>query len=194
MFGWMIYSYLNLQQPWKLCCLCHCHCCECCRQGDEPVVHGEVLGIEEEGCAQLLEQHTPQGQLLFACFECRIAMPPWGIILDHSTQTVVISVRGTLSLKDAITDALATLVDLKPAFLRWGNPLAATPESLTTHRGMLTAAEHIRGQIYASGILEVLLGMEGVEVGEGAEFACLFRLLCSRCRTHTHTQVEGLKD
>ncbi len=58
--------------------------------------------------------------------------------IDHGTSSVVVAIRGTLSLHDALTD-LTALTD----------PISAEglPQGWTAHRGMLQAANYILRQL-----------------------------------------------
>jgi len=55
--------------------------------------------------------------LLYASFQNEVFQTPFYVALDHSTQTVVVAIRGTLSLRDAITDLTAQAKSLESAHL-----------------------------------------------------------------------------
>ena len=42
----------------------------------------------------------------YPCFSCRIGRTPWFIAYDNTFDSVVISIRGTWSVKDVVTDIL----------------------------------------------------------------------------------------
>jgi len=106
------------------------------------------------------------GELLYGCYKDGVERPPWAILLDHEKKTIVISVRGTLSLKDCLTDAIATHADASEVLKRWGHKLSAqdaTKVPYSGHTGMLRAAEHIRHELHSSSIVSVLLRSSEVE-------------------------------
>ena len=57
----------------------------------------------------LLTAQIDESELVYADFNNTLSSVPYCILLDHTTQSVVVSVRGTLSLEDLVTD-----VDLDP--------------------------------------------------------------------------------
>jgi sn1-specific diacylglycerol lipase len=45
--------------------------------------------------------------LWYASFENKVFQAPFFVAIDHSTKSIVIAVRGTMSLRDAVTDLTA---------------------------------------------------------------------------------------
>lgn len=74
-----------------------------------------------------------------------IGEPPFFVALDHDKKCVVISVRGTLSLQDLITDLNAE-----------GEPLPTNPihEDWLGHKGMVQAANYIKQKLLDDAILD----------------------------------------
>lgn len=94
-----------------------------------------------------------EADVLFASLTSRVALPAYAIIADHSCQTVSIVVRGTLSLEDCVTDALAdsaSLEDVAAKLGEAGNEWAA-------HAGILASARNLLRDIRERGILERVL-------------------------------------
>jgi sn1-specific diacylglycerol lipase len=45
--------------------------------------------------------------LIYANFSNEVTVKPYAVFVDHENQALIITVRGTLSLEDCITDAVA---------------------------------------------------------------------------------------
>jgi hypothetical protein len=102
-----------------------------------------------------------------------VGVTPYAICVDHSKGAVVVSVRGTLSFSDCLTDAVAMEEPLAAAFAEFGLPKGigslADPTSVsdrasavwdhqcTAHSGMLQAAVRLRRELENTGILAQLL-------------------------------------
>ena len=46
--------------------------------------------------------------------------PPYALLLDRSRRAVVLTIRGTLSLEDCLTDAMADPASLRELAAAWG--------------------------------------------------------------------------
>ena len=70
---------------------------------------------------------------------------PYFVAVDHSTSSIVVAIRGTLSFHDALTDLTAV-----------NDPISADglPRDFTAHRGMLQAANYVLRQLNQSGVLK----------------------------------------
>ena len=105
--------------------LCEVRCCrvkgrkgrDCCGGGGggDGSINGDVCcGLH--ATALLAQANLDDSELAYAHFGNSIVENPYCIVVDHRWKSVVLSVRGTLSLEDCITDALTESVELK----RWG--------------------------------------------------------------------------
>lgn len=128
-YGWPFFVYDNqVSGPFKL--LCNCKCCLCLRHTDD------IFGDNCCGCntAAILQQtHIRREDIYYANFNNRLYETPFYIIFDHETKSVVLSVRGSLSFDDALTDMLADLEMM-------------SVEGVTdakAHKGILQAAKYI---------------------------------------------------
>ncbi|KAG8226388.1 hypothetical protein J437_LFUL011925 [Ladona fulva] len=83
--------------------------------------------------------------VIYATYHVDVGETPFFVAVDYLEQKVVISIRGTLSMKDVITDLNAE-----------GEPLPLSPmkEDWLGHKGMVQAAEYIKGKLQSEGILE----------------------------------------
>ena len=75
----------------------------------------DVTGIKEQ-------------DLITSCFVSHLYRPGYFIAIDHSTKTIVIAVRGTFHVRDALTDLIAHYEKFKGGF---------------AHRGFLRAAHNV---------------------------------------------------
>lgn len=69
-------------------------------------------GLNRSGVTTLLQRYTRNTQLAYASFANDTNRKPFLVLLDHEKETVVIAVRGTLSLEDCVTDALCDPVEV----------------------------------------------------------------------------------
>lgn len=76
--------------------------------------------------------------MVYGTYHVGIGEPPFFVGLDHEKKTIVVSIRGTLSLQDVITDLNAE-GELLPT-----NP---TRENWLGHRGMVESAVYILKQL-----------------------------------------------
>lgn len=94
-----------------------------------------------------------EADLLFASLASRVALPAYAIIADHPCETVTIVVRGTLSLEDCVTDALADSASLEDV----ATELREGGDGWAAHAGILAAAHNVLQDIRERGVLERVL-------------------------------------
>ncbi|CAL4059419.1 unnamed protein product, partial [Meganyctiphanes norvegica] len=120
-------------------------CCRCCEGKDEmPQI------IEDNCCAcntAALQDMAPSDgvELVYITYHVDVGETPFFVALDHSRRAIVISIRGTLSMKDVITDLNA---ESEPI------PMDIIKEDWLGHKGMVAAAEYIRTKLREEGILD----------------------------------------
>lgn len=83
-------------------------------------------------------------EIVFATYHVEIGETPFFVALDHEKRTVVISIRGTLSLQDVLTDLNAEADQL---------PTEPRHDDWLGHKGMVQAAEYIRQKLVNEAIL-----------------------------------------
>lgn len=83
-------------------------------------------------------------EVVYVTYHVDVGETPFFVAVDHEKRTVVVSVRGTLSLQDVLTDLNAE-----------GEPLPVNPphEDWLGHKGMVQAAEYIKRKLVDEGIL-----------------------------------------
>ncbi|KAF8791182.1 Sn1-specific diacylglycerol lipase alpha like protein [Argiope bruennichi] len=83
-------------------------------------------------------------EIIFVTYHVEIGETPFFVALDHEKRTVVISIRGTLSLQDVVTDLNAEADQL---------PTEPRHDDWLGHKGMIQAAEYIRQKLNEEGVL-----------------------------------------
>ncbi|XP_047364272.1 diacylglycerol lipase-alpha isoform X8 [Vespa velutina] len=120
-----------------------CACFPCGNQEDEAT-------IVEDNCCQCnytaLRKMVKVGEVevVYATFHVDVGETPFFVALDYTKKKVVISIRGTLSMKDVLTDLNAE-----------GEVLPLTPpkDDWLGHKGMVQAAEYIRKKLQEENII-----------------------------------------
>ena len=156
-YTWMLYSYMfPLSSPWALCAsLCGLNC----RRKRRRAAPGDVCcGLHTAGF--LLHSGLKLDDIVYSQYKNDIGMSPYCILLDREWKSVVIVVRGTLSLSDCVTDALAEPVEIAEAGRKWG----FDGEGEWAHKGILSTAEWIRMDLEEHGLLDKLM------LGDSARF------------------------
>ncbi|XP_021375697.1 sn1-specific diacylglycerol lipase beta-like isoform X2 [Mizuhopecten yessoensis] len=139
-YGWPLFVFANLSLG--LCKLCgQCRCCACARDSGE---------VHYDNCCQC---HTAairkwtdvdDADLLYVSFYNKIYAIPFFVAIDRKEKAVVVSIRGTLSLKDALTDLSADCVCIdQDECADW-----------KCHKGIYQAACYIRDELQNRQILE----------------------------------------
>jgi hypothetical protein len=133
----------------------YCKCCaySCCGRDDlskhTPQVKGDnMFGTNHAGLSHFTR--NVQSEVLYVSYENDTVRKPFGVFLNEEDRTVVIAIRGSLSIEDCITDAVADPIELLEAGLRWG----FDGKNRFVHTGFLTAALSIREELEDTGILD----------------------------------------
>jgi sn1-specific diacylglycerol lipase len=115
-----------------------------------------VIGDNIFGCnllAMLRKAGLDQEDIAYAQFGVGLERTPYCITLDHEWKGVVITIRGTLSLEDAVTD-----LSIRPVPLReCGERCSFDGEGEYCHNGTLVSAEWVFEDLEKHGILDKLL-------------------------------------
>ena len=89
------------------------------------------------------------GDVVYASFHNRVYEVPFYVAVDNQSRSVVVGVRGTLSLKDALTDMTAKTQSIPSS--------AALMDAWTAHKGILLAASYVVKQLQDRHILQETL-------------------------------------
>lgn len=156
-YGWPSYMINNCGcMPWYRLCrkLQLCSACRCDR----------TLVVEDNCCschtsAFVLESELNETDLYYISFRNRLYQTPFVVLADHQSKNVVITIRGSASLLDLITDLslnserFSVDVDTDP-ILREDHTL--DDGEVRVHRGMLNGARYVYNTIKAQRILDDL--------------------------------------
>jgi len=93
--------------------------------------------------ALLAHSGLDDSDLIYANFENKYNQMPYCIVIDHKWQSVVVSIRGTLSLEDCVVDVL---VDPEPLD-ELGREYGFDGEGQYCHSGVLACVRHILGDL-----------------------------------------------
>lgn len=97
-----------------------------------------------------------ESELLYFQERNDFLLPVYGVFVDVYRKYVVVSIRGTSSLHDVLTDIAANCVEISdPALL--GQKLVGKRTGLV-HKGAWEAAQNIDSQLTSKGILKALFG------------------------------------
>ncbi|XP_063219967.1 diacylglycerol lipase-alpha isoform X2 [Bacillus rossius redtenbacheri] len=144
-YGWPIFLMTNSRTGiCQLAARLRCSCLACATSPDPAIVI-------EDNCCQCnyaaLRNLVDTGQVdvVYATYHVDVGETPFFVAVDYSRSKIVVSIRGTLSMKDVITDLNAE-----------GETLPVTPprEDWVGHKGMVQAAEYIRLKLEEEKILE----------------------------------------
>ncbi|XP_060696571.1 diacylglycerol lipase-beta [Hemiscyllium ocellatum] len=162
-YGWPLYIFSH-----PLTGICRLsHNCMCCRS---QFPEQDIVGGDHVGChftSMLQTTGLQYRDFIHVSFHNKIYEIPFYVALDHKKEAVVVAVRGTLSLEDALTDLSADRETL--------NVDCVTGESLA-HKGIIQAARYIYKKLIDDGILnqafsvvpEYKLVITGHSLGAGA--------------------------
>ena len=80
-------------------------------EGEESIQLSSTTTVGDNLCqwhkhSLLLVAELPESDLIYAQFHNRFSLVPYCIVLDHASQSVIISIRGSLSLEDLVTDVM----------------------------------------------------------------------------------------
>ncbi|XP_046980433.1 diacylglycerol lipase-alpha [Schistocerca americana] len=159
-YGWPMF--LVTYSATGVCQLCASIRCSClwCSPPKDPAV------IVEDNCCRCnyaaLRRMVDVGDVavVYATYHVDVGETPFFVAVDYTKRKVVISIRGTLSLQDVITDLNAE-----------GEPLPLDPvrEDWLGHKGMVQAAEYIRQKLREECILEAAFGHDPERGSAGFE-------------------------
>uniref|UniRef100_A0A8C1ES35 Diacylglycerol lipase-alpha n=1 Tax=Cyprinus carpio carpio TaxID=630221 RepID=A0A8C1ES35_CYPCA len=151
-YGWPVYL---LRKP--ACGLCKlvstCSVCVCSRLS-------QSITIEEDNCCgcnvlairrQFLDRDLKEVQIVYTSFHDAVYETPFFVAVDHAKKKVVISIRGTLSPKDALTDLTGDSERL---------PVEEQHGTWLGHKGMVYSAEYIKKKLEQEMILSQAFGRD----------------------------------
>jgi sn1-specific diacylglycerol lipase len=123
----------------------------CCWWSKDKVVGDNICGCYL--LAMLRQAGLDEEDIEYAQFGAGVIRNPYCITVDHEWKSVVITIRGTLSLEDAVTD-----LSIRPESLsEWAERCSFDGQGEYCHEGMLASAEWVLRDLEKNGILDELL-------------------------------------
>lgn len=143
MYGWPLYMFMNTCSG--SCRLCASYrCCACCtKAAEEECVMGDNCCLCNMAALRKFTEFTDT-EILYASFQDEIFKTPFFVSVDPRNAAVVISIRGTLSFQDALTDLTAATEKM----------YESGSSDFTCHKGILQAARYIRYELEVQSLLE----------------------------------------
>jgi len=96
-------------------------------------------GISLSSCFRLTDFGFPETALAYGTFANDILATPYSILVDEDARTVIVSIRGTATLEDMVTDLQFSSVAME----RVGEVCGFDGKGTYSHRGMLTKSKWI---------------------------------------------------
>ncbi|XP_060950815.1 diacylglycerol lipase-beta [Limanda limanda] len=137
-YGWPLYIFSNpLTGPCKL-------SGDCCRShaAEYDIVGGDHLGCHFSSILQ--STGLQYRDFIYVSFHNQIYEIPFFVALDHKQEAILVAIRGTLSLKDVLTDLSTECENL---------PIEGVMGACYAHKGMYQAASYIYKKLVTDGIL-----------------------------------------
>lgn len=144
-YGWPMF--LMTHSKTGLCQLCsELRCCwSCCRGNKDP------LDVVEDNCCYCnyaaLKRMVNVGEVevIYTTFHVDVGETPFFVAVDYTKSKIVVSIRGTLSMKDVLTDlnAEGEVLPLEPRMDDW-----------LGHKGMVQAAVYIKNKLEEENLIQ----------------------------------------
>ncbi|XP_011152987.2 sn1-specific diacylglycerol lipase alpha isoform X3 [Harpegnathos saltator] len=142
-YGWPMFVVNPSTELCQLCTRLRCCCFPCGAHEDEAtIVEDNCCRCNYAALSSMLD--LGEIEVVYSTFHVDVGETPFFVALDYTKKKVVVSIRGTLSMKDVLTDLNAEGEVL---------PLSPPREDWLGHKGMVQAAEYIRKKLLEEGII-----------------------------------------
>ncbi|XP_058567069.1 diacylglycerol lipase-beta isoform X2 [Neofelis nebulosa] len=186
-YGWPLYIYRN---PFTGLCKIGGDCCRT-RTAEYDLVGGDQLSCHFGSILQTTG--LQYRDFIHISFHDKVYELPFLVALDHRKESVVVAVRGTMSLQDILTDLSAESEDLN---------LDCGVQDCWAHKGISQAARYVYQRLINDGILsqafsiapEYRLVVVGHSLGAGAAalLAIMLRSSYPQLRCYAFSPPRGL--
>lgn len=155
-YGWPMYL---MRKP--TCGLCRlARSCSCCCLCPSRPRYAPGVTIEEDNCCgcnaiairrHFLDENMTSVDIVYTSCHDAVYETPFYVAVDHEKKKVVISIRGTLSPKDALTDLTGDAERL---------PVEGHHGTWLGHKGMVLSAEYIKKKLEQEMVLSQAFGRD----------------------------------
>ncbi|EDW48810.1 sn1-specific diacylglycerol lipase alpha isoform X3 [Drosophila sechellia] len=142
-YGWPMYVIINRSKMWHLVPELKCFGCCCGTSDDTEVIQDNCCLCNYAALKKTLQ--LGDIDIVYATYHVDVGETPFFVAIDYTHQAVVISIRGTLSMKDILTDLNAEGEVL---------PLQPPRDDWLGHKGMVQAAIYIRNKLQEENLIE----------------------------------------
>lgn len=109
-----------------------------------PIILGDnCFGCNVASVENRLSSHNYE--IIYASYKVNVSVVPFLVVADHSRQTIVVSIRGSMSLSDVVTDLNGQTGKL---------PIEDCPDDWIAHKGMTKAAIYVKSKLIHNYILK----------------------------------------
>ncbi|KAK3601848.1 hypothetical protein CHS0354_041771 [Potamilus streckersoni] len=140
-YGWPLYIFSHLATG-----ACHlwsqCRCCSCIDSRSD-VLHDNCCQCHTAAIKKFTNIHADD--LVYVSFHNQIFEIPFFVAIDREDNAVVVAIRGTLSLRDVLTDFNAECEELT---------IEGLSDTCITHKGILQAARYVHSVLQRLHILD----------------------------------------
>ena len=119
----------------------------CCARPESQFVNDNSCKMNMQ--AMLIQAKVPKEDVIFADFESGIGETAFIVLLDPKINSVVVSIRGTLSFADILTDLNADSAPIPLGFV-----ISNDSDEWVAHKGMLNAAVSLHERLKKERLLE----------------------------------------
>ncbi|KAG2440965.1 hypothetical protein HXX76_003818 [Chlamydomonas incerta] len=182
-YGWKMFLWLNRTNVQRWCNLCVGRGCGCCRQSAYFVeAVGPNVGPSEGCCSavKLMEREAitqmtgaADEDILYVCYDNKVeGILPYYIAVDRARRSIVMAVRGSLSLRDVVTDLLCAPAQMDIPGVDGRDDKGRN--KLWAHRGILLSTLAILKDLREQGVLQAAVAdWPLTEEGQAAALAAL---------------------
>lgn len=142
-YGWPIYIMTQNMGVCQICTNLRCCCFPCQKSYSAEIVDDNCCKCNFAALQKLSE--IGNIEIIYATYHVDVGETPFFVALDYDRRKIVISIRGTLSMQDILTDLNAEGETL---------PVTPTQEEWVGHKGMVQAAQYIFEKLKAENLLD----------------------------------------
>lgn len=145
-YGWPMF--LMTHSKTGMCQLCtkvRCCCFSCCRSNKHTtdIIDDNCCYCNYAAMRKMLQM--TEAEVIYTTFHVDVGETPFFVACDYTKEKIVVSIRGTLSMKDVLTDLNAEGEVL---------PLEPRRDDWVGHKGMVQAAVYIKNKLEDENLIQ----------------------------------------